>query len=157
MEGDPVLLMKRLPKTTQVRTQNSLHRTFFGCHDVDLNFPRAQGCGNFEPDEACAQHDCPACRLCPFDDRSAVGKRAKHEQIRWLCAGNGRVHGLGPRRQKKSVEGNSVSVGERHFMHADIDPGYGCIETKVDGVLGIETTVAQGHPLFWCAASEIVL
>ena len=157
MEDDAVLLVKRLHKAAQVGTQNSLHRPFFGRDNVNFNVPRAQRRRDFESDEARAQHDRSARRLRPFDDCSGVAKRAKHKHVGGGRARNGCAYGLGPRGQEKPIEANLVAVGKRDLARANVDPGDGRIETKVDGVLGIEAAVAQGDPLLGRAAGEIVL
>ena len=110
MEDDAVLLVERLHEAAELRPQNFLHRPFFRRDDMDLDVARAQRGRDFEADEARPEHDDPLRRLGAFDDRPAVFKRAKHEHVRRLGAGQGRGHGLGAGREKQAIVGKLVAV-----------------------------------------------
>ena len=157
MEDDAMLLMQSANEIAHLGPQNALHRTFFRRHDVDFDVPGAERSRDFEPDEAGAEHDRPPRRPGAIDDRPAVRERAQHENVGRLCARNGWAHRFGARRQKKTIEGNCVAVGERNFPRANVDAGDGRLETKVNSVVGIEAHRAEREPVLRRAAGEIVL
>ncbi len=152
-----MLLVNRAHEAAEVRAQNFLHRMLFRRDDMDLDVARAERGRDFEADEAGAEHDRPARRLRPLDDRPAVLERSKHKHVRRPGAGDGRRDGLGAGREKKAVEGKLLAASERDFARANVDCCDRRIEPKVDGIVGIEALVAQRQPLLRRAAGEIVL
>ena len=138
MEDDAVLLVDRAHEAAELGPQNFLHRMLFRRDDMDLDVARAQRGRDFEADEARPEDDRPARRLRPLDDRPAVFKRAKHEHVRRLGAGDGRRDRLGAGREKQAIEGNCLAVRERDLTRAGVDGGDGRIQAKIDRIVGIE-------------------
>ena len=151
-----MLLVDRLDEAAELGPENFLHRPLFRRDDMDLDVARAQRGRDFEADEARAEHDDPPRGLGSFDDRTGVLKRAEHEHVGRLGAGEGRGDGLGAGREKQAIERNGVAVGKLNFMRADVDCSDGRVQTQVDRIVGIKALIAQGQPFFWRVAGEIV-
>src|SRR5271170_5762042 len=131
MKDNAMLFMERPHQSTQIGAKNSLHRSFFRRHHMDFDFPRAQGGGDFEPDEARAQYNGPTRSLRSFDDGVAFGERAQHQDVRLLRARNGGPHWLGAGGQKEPIERDRLSIGEPDLMRASVNLRDGRVETKV--------------------------
>ena len=98
MEFDPMLLMKRLDETSEVRPEDLLHRDGIGSDHVYLDAAGPERGGDFQADEARAQDDGRLGALRALDDGAAVGERPQREHVRLVRAGYREPHGLGPGR-----------------------------------------------------------
>ncbi len=78
MEYNTVLLMKTAEKIVKFLTEYALQWPLFRCHNMDLNLPGSEGCGDLKSDEACSDNDGAARFVRSFDNGTGIAKRAKN-------------------------------------------------------------------------------
>ena len=102
-------------------------------------------------------HDRAARRLGEFDDGPAVGQAAQRVDVRLVGARDRQADRLGAGRQQQAVVGDLAAIGEDHLAGTRIDGGDVRLETKIDGVVGIEVVAAQRNPFLGRVAGEVIL
>lgn len=157
MEDGAVFLVQGTNEVAHLRTQNSLHRPFFRCHDVDLQSTRAECGSDLEADKARPDDHHAARCLGVFNDGVAIRQRAKGTDMWLVGSGDGKLNRLGPGRQQQPVIGNLVAARESDFTATNIDFGNCLPQAHLDIVFEIKFFLAQRHEIEWSAAGEIVL
>ncbi|EPR17666.1 hypothetical protein M527_15140 [Sphingobium indicum IP26] len=122
---------------------------------VDLS--GAERGGDLETNKACTDNDSALRCLCSLDEIAAVGKRAQVMYMRERGAGYIEVHGLGPGSKKQGVIGKAAAVCQNHLLCYQIERDHRRVQAHIDFMLLVEFNRAEGDPILWGRAGQIVL
>src|SRR5262249_47748024 len=148
MKRDTILLMNAADEIAVFAPEDAFQGAMFGRHDVDLNLTRPQRCGDFEPDEACADDYGMPGLLCLGNDCARMGKRAQDMHMRLIRARNIEANGLGAGREQQLVEWKTFSNCKRHLPRSWVDADNLTAKPQVYALLAIVVRRPQRHPIF---------
>ena len=121
MEDGAVFLVQGTNEVAHLRTQNSLHRPFFRCHDVDLQSTRAECGSDLEADKARPDDHHAARCLGVFDDGVAIRQRTKCTDMWLVGPRDGKTHRFGSGCQQQPVVRNLVAARENDLTGPNVD------------------------------------
>jgi hypothetical protein len=99
-------------------------------------------------------------RRAPFRDSMIAWQSASEAQrmdMRLVSARDRQPHRLRTRRQQQAVERNIATACDSDVACLGIDRDDLCIEPQIDTGFSVEVAWTQRKPIFWFAASEMVL
>ncbi len=127
------------------------HRNAVGRDDMNRDVALAQGRGDFEADEARADHDALPRSFGIGDERVAIGKTAQQMHMRERGARHIEANGFGPgRNQQRAIAQAvvfSIAVADMQSARGDIDPRHARRNAKIDLVFGVKVGAAQRQPI----------
>ncbi len=153
---DAVRLVHLLYKSADLRTEHALERHAIRSNDVHFDLARAQGGGNFQPNETRPNDYHALGGRGSSDDRSAVGEGAQIKHLRGRGAGNLQMHWIGASGDQQGSVPNRRAIGQLNAFPGGVDRTDTRIECEFDATLCVVFGRPQRYPVFGGRASQVI-
>src|SRR6185312_1751498 len=157
MECRTVVLVDPLNDATQLSAKNAFERAMFRCNDVNMETARAQRGGDFETDEAGANHNGVTGVLAGRNDRARVRQRPQiHDPLQGIHA-RWQPHRRRASREQQCIISDRVAVTQLHDTLRDIDLRRANPKSQRYPLFLVNGERPEWDPLLWRGASQIIL